>query len=139
MKRTLFSLGLLCLLAACSYDNPPYEDISGTRWIGTNYAQGNLVDLTIDSGDSRSATLLFYSDPRTWEERSGGIDTAGRLLFTLKGTWSPVSESSVQYGFSWIISWMDENRQKYEGRMEWDNHKMFIGLNGSFFPAYQVE
>lgn len=139
MKRTLFSLGFLCLLAACSYDNPPFEDISGTRWIGTNYALGNLVDVTIDSGDSRSATLLFYSDTRTWEERSGEIDTAGRLVFTLKGTYSPVSESSMQYGFTWLFTWLDANRQEYKGKMEWDNRKMFIGLDESYFPAYQVE
>jgi len=138
MKRTLLSLGLLCLLAACSYDNPPYEDISGTRWIGTNYAQGNLVDVTIEPGDSRSATLLFYSDPRTWEERSGEIDTAGRLAFTLKGTYSlPSSEASV--GYRYIFIWTDESGDKYKGEMLWDSHKMFIGLDGSYFPAYQVE
>jgi len=139
MERSFLSLALFFLLVSCSYDNPPYGDIAGTRWIGTNYALGNLVDVTIDSGGGQSATLLLYSDTRTWEERSGEIDTAGRLVFTLKGVWSPVPRSSVQYGFSWTFSWMDENRQRYEGSMEWDNRKMTICLDGSYFPACQVE
>jgi len=139
MERSLLSLALFFLLVSCSYDNPPYGDIAGTRWIGTNYALGNLVDVTIDSGDSRSATLLFYSDTRTWEERSGEIDTAGHLAFTLKGTYSPVLKSSTQYGFTWLFTWLDANRKEYKGKMEWDNRRMVIGLDGSYFPACQVE
>jgi len=130
-------------LVSCSHDNPPFNELGGTRWTATNIAAGVLIDVCFGPVGTDDISTTFYCDPVPYDTRGQKIDTVGNRQYDMKGNYTPkkstTDKGETVTGYEWAVNLISADGSSHYGELVYDNRRMCFRILERAFPMSQNE